>query len=39
MGYEIETILIKQFDSALQCAETELKLKHIIKNNLYQPKN
>lgn len=39
MGYEIETILIKKFDSALQCAETELKLKHIIKDNLYQPKN
>lgn len=38
LGYSWEVITMIKFDSFIECAEKELKLKHLIKNNLYQPK-
>lgn len=38
MGYNIEEIKIIKFDDFEKCRNTETKLKHLIKNNLYMPK-
>ena len=37
MGYEIEQIYLKTFDSYEECFQKELALKQLIKNNLYKP--
>lgn len=39
LGYDIEEMKIIEFKSSIQCRELELKLKRLIKNNLYTPKN
>ena len=38
LGYNIEVIKIIPFESYETCREQELKLKRMIKNDLYQPK-
>ena len=38
LNYNIEIIYLHQFDDFLECKEFELKLKRIIRNNLYVPK-
>lgn len=38
LGYQVEIITQIQFDTFVECAEKELKLKSLIKDNLFQPK-
>lgn len=39
LGYKVEQIKLMKFESWEVCREKETKLKRIIKNNLYTPKN
>lgn len=37
LKYQIEVLYTHTFSDTISCKEFELKLKHIIKSNLYQP--
>lgn len=39
LGYEIELLKLIKFNDYIVCHDKELKLKQLIKNNLYCPKN
>ena len=39
LGYKIEIIKLIEFKESIDCKEFELKMKQIIKPNLYVPKN
>lgn len=38
MGYKVEQLYLKTFESYEECFDKEFKLKQLIKSNLYQPK-
>lgn len=39
LGYSIEELKTKDFDDYIECLDFETKLRRLIKNNLYTPKN
>lgn len=39
LGYKIELLKLVKFENYIECHDKELKLKQLIKNNLYCPMN